>query len=286
MDRGWGLVLAALAAAGLGAAAWGAGRPSNDRDWAPDHARLATAERDRDLVRIRNVRRFDHCPRGGDAPVELWETRVLDLSALDSVWLILSPFQRDRRGPAHPFLSFGFGDTAFVAISVEARRERYETYSIWRGMANEYEMIYVVADERDVITLRVLCRDDDVYVYPLRLGPERARALLEEMLGKVNDLAERPEFYHTLFHNCAGAVLDHANAVADEPLPGGWRILLPGYSDEIVYSLGLVDAEGSLAEIRARFLVNDLVRESAGRADLSAVIRQGSGKPAAVDHRR
>jgi hypothetical protein len=277
VDRRWGLVLAALAAVGLGAAAWGSGRPSNERDWAPDHARLATAEREGDLVLIRNVRCFDHCPQGRGVPVELWETRVLDLSALDSVWLILSPFERDRRGAAHPFLSFGFGDTAFVAISVEARREREENYSIWRGMANGYEMIYVVADERDVITLRVLCRDDDVYVYPLRVGPTRARALLEEMLGKVNDLAERPEFYHTLFHNCAGAVLDHANAVADEPLPGGWRILLPGYSDEIVHSLGLVDAEGSLAEIRERFLVNDLVRASGDRADLSAVIRQGRG---------
>jgi hypothetical protein len=270
------LVLAALAAVGVVAAAWGSGRPSNDRDWAPDHARVATADRDRDLVRIRNVRCFDHCPQGGGAPVERWETRVLDLSALDSVWLILSPFDRDRRGAAHPFLSFGFRDTAFVAISVEARREQDENYSIWRGMANEYEMIYVVADERDVITLRVLCRDDDVYVYPLRVGPTRARALFEEMLGKVNDLAERPEFYHTLFNNCAGAVLDHANAVADEPLPGGWRILLPGYSDEIVYSLGLVDAEGSLAEIRERFLVNDLVRASGGRADLSTVIRRGT----------
>ncbi|MGH2571848.1 MAG: DUF4105 domain-containing protein [bacterium] len=279
VDRRWGLVLAALAAVGGGAAAWEPGRPSNDRDWAPDHARLATAEREGDLVRIRNVRRFDHCPRGDGAPVELWETRALDLSALDGVWLILSPFERDRRGPAHPFLSFGFGDTAFVAISVEARRERAENYSIWRGMANQYEVIYVVADERDVITLRVLCRDDDVYVYPLRVGPERARALLEEILGKVNDLAERPEFYNTLFNNCAGAVLHHANAVAEEPLPGGWRILLPGYSDEIVYSLGLVDAQGSLAEIRKRFLVNDLVRAAHGRADLSAVIRQGRGKP-------
>jgi hypothetical protein len=270
------LVGAATAAAlGLGGAAWLSVRPSNDRDWAPDHARLAVAAFDDDVVTVRNVRRFDHCPGGGGDPVERWERRTVDLAALDSVWLVLSPFERDRRGPAHPFLSFGFGDTAFVAVSVEARRERDESYSIWRGMAKGYEMIYVVADERDVITLRVLCRDDDVYVYPLRVPPGKARALFREMMAKVNALAERPEFYHTLLNNCAGTVLAHANAVADRPLPGGWRVLLPGYSDEIVYSQGLVDAEGSLEEIRARFLVNRRVRAAAGRADLSASIREG-----------
>lgn len=270
----------AAGAIALGTAAWTSVRPSNDRDWAADHARLATAETSGDLVRIRNVRRFDHCPEGGGAPVERWEDRAFDLSTLDTVWLILSPFERERRGPAHPFLSFGFRDTAFVAISVEARRERDESYSIWRGMVKGYEMIYVVADERDPVTLRVLCRDDDVYVYPLRVGADKARALFEEMLTKVNELAVRPEFYHTLFNNCAGTVLAHANAVADDPLPGGWRVLLPGYSDEIVYSQGLVDAEGSLEEIRARLLVNDRVRAAAGRQDLSAVIRLDRPGPA------
>lgn len=269
------IALLAAAALGLGAAGWASVHPSNDRDWAPDHARLASAEFDGDVVRIRNVRRFDHCPAGGGVPVERWEERAWSLPALDSVWLVLSPFDRERRGPAHPFLSFGFGDTSFVAISVEARRERDESYSIWRGMAKGFEMIYVVADERDPLTLRVLCRDDDVYLYPLRVGPGKARALFVEMLRKVNELAERPEFYHTLFNNCAGTVLAHANAVADEPLPGGWRILLPGYSDEIVYSQGLVDADGSLEEIRARFLVNDRVKAAAGREDFSARIREG-----------
>jgi hypothetical protein len=126
-----------------------------------------------------------------------------------------------------------------------------------------------------VITLRVLCRDDDVYLYPLRVSAEKAAALFREMMDKVNRLAERPEFYHTLFNNCAGAVLAHANKVADEPLPGGWRILLPGYSDEIVWSQGLVVAAGTLEEARSRFLVNGRVRAAAGRADLSAVIREG-----------
>lgn len=272
------IVLAVAAVLAVGATAWTVPQPSNDRDWAPDHARLATASFSGDIVRIRNVRRFDHCPEGGAPAGERWEERSLSLAALDSVWLVLSPFERGRRGPAHPFLSFGFGDTAFVSVSVEARREIGESYSIWRGMAKQYEIVYVVADEADPIGLRVLCRDDDVYLYPLRVEPARVRALFREMLERANALAERPEFYHTFFHNCAGTVLAHANAVAETPLPGGWRVLLPGYSDEIVYSQGLVDADGDLEEIRARFLINDRVRAAVGRDDLSAAIRERSAR--------
>ena len=265
------VIAAAILAACVGG--WLSIHPSNDRDWAPDQARLATTSFDGNVAHVRNVRRFDHCPDGGE-PVRRWETRALDLSDLDSVWLVLSPFGREWRGPAHPFLSFGFGDTTFVAISVEARREVGEDYSVWKGMAKRYEITYVVADERDLIPLRVICRDDDVHVYPLRAAPDRARELFRAMLLRANELAERPEFYHTVFANCANTVLAHANAVATEPIPGGWRVLVPGYSDEIVYSLGLVDAEGSLDEVRARFLVNDRVRESAGRPDFSAAIRR------------
>jgi hypothetical protein len=225
------------------------------------------------MVRIDGVRDFEHCPAGGDV-VERWFSRTYDLEDLDSVWYVLSPFDRDRRGPAHAFLTFGFGDTAFVAVSVEARRERDEDYSIWRGMANGYELIYVVAEERDVLGLRVLCRDDDVFVYPLRVAPAKARRLFRDVLETANRLAERPQFYHTIWNSCASNLLAHANAVAERRIPGGWRVALPGYSDEVLHALGLVDGEGSLAEVRARFLVNDRVRRHAGSADLSAKIRR------------
>jgi hypothetical protein len=264
-----------LAAAG-GLAAVGlslAGRPSLDRHWAPDHARLATASFTDSVVRIDGVRDFEHCPTSGDA-VERWVSRTCDVEALDSVWYVLSPFDRERRGPAHAFLTFGFGDTAFVAVSVEARRERDEDYSIWRGMANGYELIYVVAEERDVISLRVLCRDDDVFVYPLRVTPAKARLLFRNLLDAANGLADRPQFYHTLWNSCASNLRAHANAVAERRIPGGWRVALPGHSDEIVHSLGLVDGEGSIEEVRARFLVNERVRRHAGSPDLSARIRR------------
>ncbi|MEZ5064782.1 MAG: DUF4105 domain-containing protein [bacterium] len=263
----------ALAVALAAAAAFAHGpRASNDRDWSPPQSRLARATFAGDTVTIENVRDFDHCPESGP-PIERWHAHALDLRALDSVWLVLSPFERDNRGPAHPFLSFGFGDSAYVSISVEARRERNEEYSIWRGMLGAYEIQYVVAEERDVIPLRVICRDDDVYLYPIRTSPERARRLFEEMLARANELADRPELYHTIFKSCSSTLLKHANRVTTKQIPGGWRVMLPGYSDEVVHAVGLIDEAGTMEEIRARSLVNDRVKRFAGAPDFSHRIR-------------
>src|SRR5690242_7028400 len=101
-------------------------RPSNDRDWTPDQARLATAVFAGDIVEIHNVRNA-HYRSVSDFDVH-WETRRFDLRRLESVWYVVEPFA-DWRGPAHTFLSFGFGDGEYIAISVEIRKERGESFS-------------------------------------------------------------------------------------------------------------------------------------------------------------
>ena len=44
---------------------------------------------------------------------------------------------------AHTYFVFDFEDQPPVAISVEARRERGESYDVVRGMFNEFELIYI-----------------------------------------------------------------------------------------------------------------------------------------------
>jgi hypothetical protein len=253
---------------------WFSRRPSLDRDWLPEQSRIASAERvDGNLVRVRNVRNFRHCEAEGE-PLAEWEERRLDLRDLDSLWFVLSPFGRDFRGPAHPFLSFGFGDSAFVSVSVEARKEVGEHYSIWRGMARQYELMYVVADERDVLGLRVFCYEDDVYLYPVRTTPERACSLFVDLLARAEELGERPEFYDTVWNNCTTNLVEHANKVSTKHIPGGLRVVFPGYTDEIALSLGLLDAEGDVDDVRARYRVNDRVRAAWGEPDFFARVRQ------------
>ena len=132
---------------------WVSIKPSGDRRWADDQARSVLVVFEDSLVTIQNTRHFDHCPENGEKTVQRWGTDRYDLSDLHSVWLIISLFDRNRRGPAHPFLSFQFGDTSFVAVSVEARRESHESYSIWKGMIKRFELVYIITDERDIVKL-------------------------------------------------------------------------------------------------------------------------------------
>jgi hypothetical protein len=123
-------------------------RPSNNRDWSPDTERTASAVFIDNSVKIRNVRNAQYRSTT-DFDVH-WEDRTYDLQKLESVWFIVEPFS-DWRGPAHTFLSFGFGNSEYIAISVEIRKEKGESFSPVAGLLRQYELIYVVGDERDLI---------------------------------------------------------------------------------------------------------------------------------------
>jgi hypothetical protein len=186
-------------------------RPSNERAWTTGQERAPHATFNGSHVTIRDVRNFEW--RMDGSAIERWEDRTYDLNKLESAWFALAPFERTSRGPAHTFLSFGFSDSQFVAISIEARREMDESYSLLKGLLRRFEVLYVVGDERDLIRVRTNVRDDDVYLYPIRTSPEKARRLFVEMLERATELRDKPEFYNTLTNNCTTNILDHANRI-------------------------------------------------------------------------
>jgi hypothetical protein len=246
-------------------------RPSHDRVWMTGQEVMPVAVFDGARVTIQNVRNYAWRP--DESSESSWEDRTYDLDRIDSAWFVLAPFSRENRGPAHTFLSFGFADSQYVAISIEARREAGEDYSLLRGMLRRFEIMYVIGDERDLIGLRTNVRGDDVYVYPIRAPREKIRALFVEMLARANALYERPEFYNTLTNNCTTNILAHANRITPNRIPYGKEVLLPGYADELAQRLGLIDTELTLEEARVRFLVNERARMFAGDPDFSLKIR-------------
>jgi hypothetical protein len=172
--------------------------PSADRDWSTDQRVLPRATLAGDKVTVHDLRNFSY--RTVSDYVPHYESRTYDLNKLDSVWFMVERFG-DTPGIAHTLLSFGFGDE-YVAISVEIRKERGETYSPLKGLLRQYELMYVVADERDVIGLRTNFRRDPVYLYPVKTTPEKMRRVFVEMITRANKLAAEPEFYNTLTNNC------------------------------------------------------------------------------------
>jgi hypothetical protein len=259
------------AATVLGIGAFSSAAPSNRHDWAVEHSVSPSVVIDGHVARVDGVRDFASEMDGTRRPA--WEMRSYDLDRIERGWFVLVPFGERWRGPAHAFLSFGFSDSQYVAISVEARRRVGQDYSILGGMLKRFGIVYVIGDERDLIGSRVAA-GDDVYVYPVRATAAAARELFVSMLVTADSLREHPEFYGTIRNNCTTNILDHVNRIAPEAIPYGPRILLPGYSDALALERGLLDTDLPLEQARERYRVNERALRFAGRGDFSLRIRE------------
>lgn len=269
----------ALAAIGIvvliASGVWSSMEPTNDREWKPEHAVLPVVIFDGDQVEIRGIRNFSYFT-ADSFNIDYYD-RTYNLLEISSVWFVVSVFNPDRRGLAHPFLTFGFDSGDFLTISIEARQERGESYSLTGGVFRKFEVIYVIGDERDVIGTRAIQRDDEVYLYPVRASREKIRDLFVDMLTAANGLHDAPEFYNTLTNNCTTRLHEHVNKVAPGSVPLGWRIYFPGYADEVIFERGLIDTELSLSEARERFRINEKARRYAESSDFSMRIRERNG---------
>lgn len=256
---------------------WSALEPSNDRDWQPENAVLAYASIDGDQVTLHNIRNFDY-RTANDFTVAYYD-RTFDLRKLDDVDLFAAYWM----GPAiaHVFLSFGFSDGGRVAFSIEARRERGEGYSSVKGFFRQYELYYVVADERDVVRLRTNYRRDppeDVYLYRLQGGATNARQLFLEYVRAINSLRDHPQWYNSLTTNCTNTIWLNSRVILGH-LPYSWQILVSGYLPEYLYQHGRLDTRLPFAELRQRAHINALAQAADQAADFSQRIRSALPQP-------
>jgi hypothetical protein len=229
--------------------------PSNDRDWVPEHQVLARADIQGDRVHIHNVRNAEYFSYR-DCLVDHYD-KTYHLKKLQTVDFIMVPFN-ENRAIAHTFISFGFTDGDYVGVSVEVRLEKGESYDPAIGLLSQFELIYVVADERDLIRVRTEYRNVDVLIYRTTATPEMARKLFLDMMKRVNQLHDQPEFYDTLSNNCTTNIVRHINTLAPKSVPYDYRVLLPGYADSLAYDLGLIDNTAPFSEVRRRARINDL----------------------------
>jgi len=246
-------------------------QPSNDRDWSPDQAVLARADFQGDQVTVHNIRNCTY-RTAEDYTVDYYD-KTFDLGTLDSVDFIVVPLP-ELPGVAHTMLSFGFGGRDYLAVSVEIRKEKGESYNPIKGILRQYELMYVVGDERDLIKLRTDCYLYDVYAYRARATPAQVRALFKDVMDRVNKLVEEPEFYDTIANNCTSNIAQHVNRLAPGKIPYDYRVLLPGYSDRLAYDLGLLETDVSFEETKRRARVNQLAYVYHDSPDFSAEIRR------------
>ena len=244
--------------------------PSNGRNWQPDVTVLPWGELRGNQVTLHNIRNCDYRSET-DYRVRHYD-KTCDLTRLKSVDLFLvhwgSPYI------AHTMLSFDFQGEGNVCISIETRRQIGQGYSTLKGLFRQYELIYVVADERDLIGLRTNYRGEQVYLYPLKTSEDFARKVFLNYLGKINSLRDHPEWYNALTGNCTTGMRGRT-APYNPDGSFDWRIIVNGYLDEMLYERRRIDTSLPFPELKERSHINDRARGQDKSPDFSRLIRAG-----------
>jgi hypothetical protein len=253
---------------------WGTIRPSHDRNWRSDVAVMPRATIDGDRVKISGFRNFEY--RSLEDYTVRFEEREFDLSHLTSLDFYVSYWAVGPVG--HTFVSFNFDNAEPLCISIEARPEEGGGFSPIASLFKQFELIYVVGDERDIVGVRTSHRNEDVFLYRIRIDAATARRFLLVYLARVNELADRPEFYHLLSNNCTINIVRYANKIGRT---GRLSInqVLNGFIDRYLYSAGMIETDLPFEELRRRSHINEAAIKADGAPDFSHRIRQAIGIP-------
>ena len=244
--------------------------PTNDSDWQPDVAQKAWADIQGDEVTFHNVRNCDYRTETEYTPH--WETRTVGISQITGIDLAIdywgSPWI------AHPIVSFQFTGAPPLCFSIETRRKVGQTYSAIEGLYRQFELIYIVADERDVIRVHTNYRDEDIYLYHTTISPARARERFLEYIHSLNALRNKPRWYNAITTNCTTSI--RTQHPPKERIPWDWRILLNGKGDELMYERHFIVTDGlPFAELKSRSLIDTRARAANDSPDFSQLIRVG-----------
>ncbi|MCO5090195.1 DUF4105 domain-containing protein [Bosea sp. (in: a-proteobacteria)] len=260
---------------------WSGFKPSHERDWIPELARLPQIAREGDALTVTNLRHFRW--RTEDDYDQRWETRGYDLSAITGADIFLTYWSGEAI--AHLMVSFTFSDSVPLVVSIEVRREKGEEWSALAGFFRSYEMAYVAADERDIVVLRTHARREDARLFRLTASAQQARDLLIAYIADINQLAIEPRWYNTLTTNCTTVVFHLVNSVSPGwafSLPLDPRVLASGYLPGYLQSIGAIRQDIPLTELVRRARIGEHARTLSPDDPLfSAKIREDvpAGRP-------
>lgn len=254
---------------------WSTIVPSNEGDWQPDVAQLPSAEIQGETLIVHNVRNAEY--RSETDYTVRYEDRTYDLSKLRGLDLFMIYWGSPMI--AHTIMSWQFDGSRPLAISIETRKKVGQEYSAIEGFFKQYEIVYVVADERDVVRLRTNYRGEEVYLYRLKTPIPQVRALLLDYVRSMNELVDHPQFYNALTDNCTTSIRRHVKHINPGAPPFDWRLIANGYGDELLYERGNVDTRMSFLELRARSRINARAKAADQDPFFSLRIREGIPDP-------
>ncbi len=247
----WQPIVALLGAESLFLAWWYRLTPSNDRDWDPSMAVLPHAVIAGDAVTIENVRNLEYRSIHDFTPN--YEARTYHLSNLSGVDVIFFDWGDGFRG--HPALVFDFGSDGRICMSIEARITRGRNYSVFRSLYRQQELIFLAADERDVILRRTKYSERQwAYLYRINSSVEELTRLFLDYVNTINQLRETPRWYHVLFTNCTTSFYK----LPSTKMRWDWRVIANARLDRVLYRDGRLDRTLPFEELRRLAYLNDI----------------------------
>jgi len=251
-------------------------KASHDREWEVGQERLAHFVFDGDNFKVENYRNFDwRKDENGEAQLTLggclvddelaqkgicYEERNYKISDIETVNVIISHFD-DYEGMAHIFISFVMKEGENIVISMETRRELGEDFSPWLGMLRQFEIVYVVGSESDIIGLRTGVRGERVYVYPTIANEDKAQQLFLALAKEINAIYEKPKMYHTLTSNCTNEITKRVEEISTLDFPLTWKTIFPGFFDEILYEMKVIPSDKPFEEIKRQYKIDNTTAE-------------------------
>jgi hypothetical protein len=251
----WQPFIVLLATTALFLVWWFGQKPSQDRDWDPTVAVLPRAVRKDDAITIENIRNFEY--RALDDYTPRYETRTFHLANLKAGDIVF--FNWGSRWMSHPVLVFDFGPDGRICMSIEVRYRRNQDYSFFRSIYRQQELIFVAADERDVILRRTKCGpSQEALMYHFIASPDELRAAFFDYVEAINQLHDTPRWYHGLCANCTTTFYRLPNSRFRVDL----RVIANGRLDRALYEAGRLDRTLPFDELRKTARLNAIANSA------------------------
>jgi hypothetical protein len=253
-------------------------RPLKDRilanhngNWTPEQAVVPFAEIQGTQYHLHNIRDC-HYLTSKDFVVN-YRDRLIELSQIQTVDFIVVPF-KPNSPLAHTMVSFGLDDGSYLCVSVESRRQIGDAYKAIASLTRGYDLIYVLGEERDLIGVRTDQFDVEVYIYPTSVSPETAREFFVDVIQRMNELRDDPEFYHLLANNCTTNLKDHVNNISPNRInKNSWAIWFTGFSARYAHQIGLIENRIPYEDLKRICFINDLAKDNLDHHNFSQYIR-------------
>ena len=232
--------------------------PSNSRNWSIGNGKTAFISIIDNQITINNYRDADWknlnllSLKNDD---QLFYEKQFELTDIQSINAVVSHFAILSE-IAHIFILFNLKDGTQLGLSVEARKQKGEEYSLSGGLTAKFEIIYLLASYRDLVGLRLM-RNESVYSYPIKATAEEAQALFKVVAERTNNVHENPELYHLFVKNCTTEIVKLVNQISDNEFPRLTQSFMPGDAGKALFKMDLIDSnERDFKAIQKASLLN------------------------------